>query len=67
MNVLIRVYDGTRFVILFGAEKSDFIYKRIWYLTGVNSGITYVISDSYAKIKVDSCDSLTLEKNIDIS
>ena len=28
------------------------------YLIGVKSGITYVISHSYAKIKADSYDSL---------
>ena len=34
---------------------------------GVKSGITYVISHNYAKIKVDSYDSLSLEKNNDFS
>ena len=58
INGYIRGYDGTKFVILFGGEKWDFIYNRIRYLTGVNSDITYVISDKYAKIEVDSYDSL---------
>ena len=31
---------------------------------GVKSGITYVISHNYAKIKVDSYDSLALEKTL---
>ena len=26
---IIRVYDGTRYLVLFGAEKYDFIYSRI--------------------------------------
>ena len=30
---------------------------------GVKSGITYVISHNYARIKVDSYDSLPLEKH----
>ena len=34
------------------------------YLTGVKSGITYVISHNYAKIKVHSYDSLLLEKTM---
>ena len=42
--------------------KNDFIYNRIIYLIGVNSGITYVISHNFAKIKVDSNDSLPPEK-----
>ena len=25
----IRVYDGTRYIVLFGSEKYDFIYSRI--------------------------------------
>ena len=51
---LIRVYVGTRYLVLFGAEIFDLIYTRIRYLIGVESGITYVISHSYVKIKVDS-------------
>ena len=54
---LVRVYDETRYLVLFGSEKYDLIYNRIRYLVGVKSGITYVISHNYAKIKVGSCDS----------
>ena len=28
----IRVYEGTRYLVLFGAEKYDFMYNRIRYL-----------------------------------
>ena len=56
------VYKRTRYLILFGGEEYDFIHNRIRYFTGVKSGTTYVISQNYAKIKVDSCDSLALEK-----
>ena len=31
----IRVYDRTRYLVLFGGEKYDFIYNRIRYLVGV--------------------------------
>ena len=58
----IRVYDGTRYLVLFGSEKYDSIYNRIRYLISVKSSLTYVISHNYAKIKVDSCDSLPLGK-----
>ena len=58
----IRVYDKTRYLVLFGSKKYNFIYNRIRRLISVKSGITYVISHNYAKIKVDSCDSLPLEK-----
>ena len=60
----ITVYDGTRYLVLFGSEKYDFIYSRIKYPIGVKSGITYVIFHSYGKIKVDSYDSLPLEKTM---
>ena len=64
IDVFIRVYDGTRYLVLFEGEKYDFIYNRIRYLIGVKSGITYVVSYSYAKIKVDSYDYLHLEKTL---
>ena len=54
----IAVYNGTRYLILSGGKKHDFIYNRVRYLAGVKSGITYIISHNYAKIKVDSCDYL---------
>ena len=59
----LRVYDGTRYLSLFGGEKYDFIYNRIIYLIGVKSGIAYVIPHNYAKIKVNSYNSLPQEKH----
>ena len=58
----IKVYVGTRYLVLFGSEKNDFIYNRIRYLISVKSGITYVIFHHYPKIKVDSYDPFPLEK-----
>ena len=56
---LFRLYDdGTRYFVLFESEKYDFIYNRVRYLIEVKRGIAYVISHNYAKIKVDSSDSL---------
>ena len=57
----IRFYDKTRYLVLFGSEKYDFIYSRIRYLIGVKSGMTYVTSHNYAKIKVYSYNSLSLD------
>ena len=59
-----RVYDETRYFAMFGDEKYGFIYNRIRYLMGVKSGITYVISHNYAKINIDSYDSLPIEKTL---
>ena len=60
----IRVYDGTRYLVLLGDEKNDFIYNRIRYPIGVKSGIRYVISHNYAKTKANSYDSLPPEKTL---
>ena len=48
----IRVYDGSRYLVLFGPEKYDLIYKRIRYLVGVNSGVTSVTTHNFAKCRM---------------
>ena len=58
----VRVYDGTRYVVLFGPEKHDVIFNRIRYLLSQKSGITYVLSHNYARTKIDSYDILPLKK-----
>ena len=63
----IRIYDGTRHLTLFGSEKNHAIYGRISYLISLKSGIRYIFSHYFAKIKVDSHDSLPIEKNIDLA
>ena len=52
---------GTRYLVLFGPGKYDVIFIRIIYLIGVKGG-TYVVFHFYAKIKVNSYESLPLEK-----
>ena len=47
----IRIYDET-------------IYNRISYLISLKSGITYIFSHYFAKIEVDSYDSLPVEKRL---
>ena len=49
-------------ITLFGSKKYDAIYDRIRYLISLKSGITHTFSHYFAKIKVDSCDSLPIEK-----
>ena len=44
INGFIRVYDGTRYLLLFEDEEYDFIYNRIRFLIGVKRGLTYVNS-----------------------
>ena len=38
----IRVYDGTRYLVLFGNEENDSVYSRNRYLVSVKSCITYM-------------------------
>ena len=60
----IRVYDGAKYLVIFGTEKHDYIYNRITCLISVKGGITDIIFHNYAKIEVDSYDSLLLEKTM---
>ena len=58
--------NNCRYLVILGAEKYDFIYNSIRCLIWVKSGITYINSHSCAKIKVDSQDSLPLEKTMTV-
>ena len=58
--------DGSRYSVLFESKKYDSIYNKIRYIVSVKSGMTYIIFHNYAKIKVDSYDSLPLEKTMAI-
>ena len=60
----IRIYDATRYLTLFGSEKFDAIYNRIRYLISLKSGIRYIFSHYFAKIKVDSYDSFPKKKKL---
>ena len=59
---IIRIYYRSRYLTLFGTRKYDAIYDKIRYLISIKSGITYTISHHFAKVKVDSYDSLPIEK-----
>ena len=58
-----KIFDGTRYLILFGSEKYEAIYNRIrskkWH--------HIYFFHYFAKIKFDSYDSLPIEKNIDFA
>ena len=61
---IIRTYDGTRHLTLFSAKKYDVISNRVRYLIILKSRMAYIFSHYFVKIKVDSCDSLHIEKNV---
>ena len=60
----IKIYDGTKHLVLFGPEKYDAIYDRIRYLISLKSGITYIFSYSFVKIKFGSDYSLPIKKGL---
>ena len=57
----IRIYDGTRYLTLLDSQKYDTIYDSIRYLLSPKCDMTYIFSHYFAKIKVDSYDSLLIE------
>ena len=59
---LIRIYDGTRYLTMFGSEKYDANYDRIRYRISLKISVTYVFSHYFAKIRVDYYGSLPIEK-----
>ena len=63
----IRVYDGTKYLVLFAPEKYDAIYDRIRYFITLKSGITYIFSHSYVRIKSNSYDDLPQEKALTLN
>ena len=64
IDEFIRVYDGTRYLVLFGSEKYNVIYDRIGHLIRVKYCIAHIISHNYEKIEEHSYDSLPLEKAV---
>ena len=62
INGFIKIYDGTRYMVLFGPERYDEIYNWIKYIIREKRGVAYTISHNFTKTKVDSYDSLLLEK-----
>ena len=59
---IIGIYDRGRYLTLFGTERYDAIFNKVRCLISIKSGITYTISHNFAKLKVDSYDSLQIEK-----
>ena len=60
----IRIYDGTRYLTLFGSEKCDATCDRTRYLISLKSSIIHIFSPYFAKIKIDSYDSLPIQKRL---
>ena len=55
-----KIYDGMKYLVLFGPQQYDTIYNRIKYLISEKSGIAHSINHNFAKIRI-----LYLEKKTD--
>ena len=63
VNRFIRNYDGNKYLVLFGLENDEVIY-RITLFIRLKSGIAHVFSYNFGKIKIDSDDDFPLEKTL---
>ena len=64
VDEFIWVFDWNKYLILFGSEKYDATQNRIRYLISQKSSVTHFCSHNYARNKIDSSDSLPLEKSL---
>ena len=60
----VKVYDGSRYLVLFCPERYDAVYDRIIYITSQKSGITYSINHNFAIIRIELCNSWLKEKTL---
>ena len=61
VNGFINIYDGTRYLVLFGPKWYGAIYYRIRYLITDKSNITDSIDHNFARIRIDLYNSLLTE------
>ena len=66
LNGFIRIYEITRHITLFDSENYDDIYNRLIDPKSRKISIAYIFSYYFAKIKVGSYDSLTIEKRLNL-
>ena len=59
---VIKLHDGIRYLVLFDYGWSDKICNRIKYLISEKSGITDSINHIFSTIRIDSYNSLPIEK-----
>ena len=64
MESFIKIYDGVRYLLLFGSRLYDAIYNKIGYLISGKIGITDSIIDSFSRTRIDSYSSFPIEKTL---
>ena len=62
IDEFIKMYDGNRYLVLFSNSWYDKVCNRIKYLVSKKSVITDSINHNFAKIRMDSYNSLPIEK-----
>ena len=62
MDGFINIYDEISYLVLFASERYNTIYNRIKYLISEKSGITDSINHNFARIRIDSFNSLPIKK-----
>ena len=58
----IKIYDNSRYSVLFDYSYCDEIYDKIKYLISEKSAITHSINHNFARIRIDLYNSLPIEK-----
>ena len=58
----IKIYDGIRYLVMYDYNRYNAIYYMIRYLISEKSGIENSINQIFARIIIDSQNSLTIEK-----
>ena len=58
----IKVYDVTRYLVLFGPERYDASYNKIRNLISKKGGITYTAGHNFLRIRIDSYNFSPSEK-----
>ena len=60
----IKIYDGTRYLVLFSLERFNAIYGRISYCISEKSDTKYSINHNFSRIRIDSYHSLPRETTL---
>ena len=58
----IKVYDVTRYLVLFGPKRYDASYNKIRNLISKKGGITYSAGHNFSRIRIDSYNFSPSEK-----
>ena len=64
INGFIKIFDGTKYLVLISPERYVAIYDRTRYLISEKNGITYNISHNFTKIRIDWYNYLPTEKTL---